>query len=396
MQKFFTETVESNFIKAILSASPISIFPPVSDGDYIVKGCRYVYACNLIFCTKSGYLNGTDDNIAEYNILSFMGNNPSPKNEYDVFKSTDTNYDSAAHHRLGEYLRYVSHTSGINLMPFYNCFGYNQIHSSINVDYGTEDYGKYVAEDNPDFKIFAIPIKFNKQYTIAIDSFTPIYLKAVITDDIGLTQNPLKETPEDRVISDLSDYLSERFPGSEVKHKVLKYARTLFRQPFLYSISNKTAEGLSQEQETVLQQHEKDLYLILQISRSNNSSIVVLEGDYREYRFYPFNAPTAFFLHTGLSELKLLEKNDKYCYAFSDKLVEYLASAVISPADSISENIAKANRAVLGNVKLPYEYSEELKKEVFKKVLENRYSDKFDIDGYVDVNAEKVISRGDW
>ena len=134
----------------------------------------------------------------------------------------------------------------------------------------------------------------------------------------------------------------------------------------------------------------------MQISRTNNSSIVILEGDYRNYCFHPFNAPKNLFLQTGLSELKLLEKNDKYSYAFSDKLIEYLALAVISPADTISENIAKVNKAVLGNVKLPYEYSDDLKKEVFKRVFENRYSDKFDIDGYVDVNAERVIARSDW
>ena len=391
MQRFFTETIESNFIKAILSNSPISIFPPVSDGDYLVKGCRYLYSFSVILCTKSGYLKKGDTPLAEYSILSFSADSIPSKTEYDVFKSTTTNYDSATHHRLGEYLRYVSNTSGVNLMPYYNCFGYEQIHSSIDVGYASESYGDYLYADNPNYKVFAVPIKFNRFYTIAIDSFTPVYLKSVIIDDIGLVANPLEKG-----VANISDYLLERYPGSTVGHKVLRYSNTLFRRPFLYSISNKIADGFTQDQETLLQQHEKDLYLILQISQTNNSSIVILEGDYRNYCFHPFNVPKDLFLQTGLSELKLLEKNDKYSYAFSDKLIEYLALAVISPADTISENIAKVNKAVLGNVKLSYEYSDDLKKEVFKRVLENRYSDKFDIDGYVDVNAERVIARSDW
>ena len=52
-QKFFTNTIESKFIKYLLSKTPLPLYPTISDGDYMVKDCIYIYRTSIIKCKKS-------------------------------------------------------------------------------------------------------------------------------------------------------------------------------------------------------------------------------------------------------------------------------------------------------------------------------------------------------
>ena len=41
-QKFFTDTIESKFIKALLENSPVPVYPSISLDGYAINGCVYV------------------------------------------------------------------------------------------------------------------------------------------------------------------------------------------------------------------------------------------------------------------------------------------------------------------------------------------------------------------
>lgn len=85
-QRFFTNTIQSNFIKALVYNTPIPLTKTVNDNSYIVEGNTYIYKNNIIKCTKSGivkmpeldenyrllYKNG--DIETSFNYLSYNSN----------------------------------------------------------------------------------------------------------------------------------------------------------------------------------------------------------------------------------------------------------------------------------------------------------------------------------
>ena len=67
-------------------------------------------------------------------------------------------------------------------MGAYNCFG-QKIEKEITLvnDGGTG----YRFEENDFYKVYEVPIKFNKTYTIAIDSPTGIIVKPLLKNSFG-------------------------------------------------------------------------------------------------------------------------------------------------------------------------------------------------------------------
>ena len=55
-QRFFTKTIQSDFVKSLLYNTPLPICNCVNTGDYLVKGTTYIFNRSLIRCTKNGYL----------------------------------------------------------------------------------------------------------------------------------------------------------------------------------------------------------------------------------------------------------------------------------------------------------------------------------------------------
>lgn len=56
-QKFFTDTIVSDFIKNKLSNTPLPVIDTVKDGDIVINNCNYIYNNSIIKCNKSGQLN---------------------------------------------------------------------------------------------------------------------------------------------------------------------------------------------------------------------------------------------------------------------------------------------------------------------------------------------------
>lgn len=182
-QEFNKVTTTSNFIKNLLISTYLPLIRTVRDFDFIIADRLYVYKCEIIKCTKSGYLVTGFKNInfdgdrAEYRVITeyYFGE----KNDKlcTNYISNSEGYDSITHERLGKYLRSLRDMYSLNLMPLYNCFSNTilQAHhiSNTNIERTAAEYNT---------KIYKVPIRFNTDYTICMDNlgvttFAPAFIK---------------------------------------------------------------------------------------------------------------------------------------------------------------------------------------------------------------------------
>jgi hypothetical protein len=101
-------------------------------------------------------------------------------------------YDSYTHEYLGDYLRFQRDYNNLDLMPLYNCFSNRAcenliikgeistvIDRKVKVNATTAHTTTYNTTfefntKDPNYKIYMMPIKMFKTYTIAIDSDQPV------------------------------------------------------------------------------------------------------------------------------------------------------------------------------------------------------------------------------
>jgi hypothetical protein len=89
----------------------------------------------------------------------------------------NTIYDSYTHEYLGDYLRFQRDFANINLMPLYNCFS-NRACPNLDLSFQVGTPGntynvKFKTDQSFEtalYKYYMVPVKFFKNYTIAIDS----------------------------------------------------------------------------------------------------------------------------------------------------------------------------------------------------------------------------------
>ena len=166
-------------------------------------------------------------------------------------------YDSYTHEYLGDYLRFQRDYLGINLMPLYNCFS-NRECPELHINNNSFTF------DTSDkrYKIYMLPVKLFKKYTIAIDSDFPIELCC------GLYSNTQDTSTKSNKLVGLT-------------YQKINYSQ--FSQPFLYTklfdkelLNNELGTNLSE-----ISFNEKNLKLFIKVPISNTSTIIILEGDYR-------------------------------------------------------------------------------------------------------------------
>ena len=103
--------------------------------------------------------------------------------------------------------------------------------------------------------------------------------------------------------------------------------QTLFSKPFTIKIETKNPE---------LAKLERYLNLYIQIPRINDSSVVVLEGDFtgstkiRIDGFNNFNIYDKGMFSNLFYNSSLLRLNDGKCYAYDSDIIQYLLNNVIS------------------------------------------------------------------
>lgn len=378
---FLENTIVTKFIKALLYNTYLPIYKTASNGDYIIKDMYYVIKKDIIKCTTSGYV-GKD--AIYYKVKSYEFGLPYPKYT-DNFIASNDYYDSDTHERLGDYLRCYRDINQINLMPFYNCFN-GSYTSGLKIS-STGIVTKVNSRD----KIFKVPIQFNKTYTIAIDSFSDVWLAPAVINNNGFVTVQSKES-EDFVTKNLTEILCAK------NNAVVHYNSVSFKHPITYKLDNTAAEN-----EFFLQQYEKDLYLMIQVSSTNTSSLVVLEGDYTKLNVDKVTNTEYFSKMTPermnelfLSELSMLYLNDNVSYPFSDRLLEYLLQNVIDSNDTIGKNIRDVQE-VFEDFDFMYGYpdvwTDELREDVYQAFKADKRYKHIDNTGFVDKDVEKFILR---
>lgn len=377
-QKFNTQTIQSAFIKSILNDIPLPTYNTVSTGDYIVKGCIYLYKCNLIRCKISGYIGFN----AFYEIIKHYDLGTYEAKWTNSYLSPNLYYDSELHEKLGHLLRVIRDVNDINLMPLYNCFSYRFL-SNISITktiYGSNVHYRVEPETNQFVKIAQIPIKFNKKYTIAIDCDTEVIISPAILSYQKLIPSIDIED------STLTDELNEINP-------IQRFDSLSYTNPILFEVSNKIENTAKK-----WNMYEKDLFLLIQLPANNSSSITVIEGDYTSIpKKVTISAedissidPT-YLNEILINKLSLLRLNDGVTYPFSDRLIEYLLENVITDRDSIGQNIKNVQQKL--GIVIDGAWTNLIRYKLYNQYVQTDNNIEPDIMGFVDKDVEKFLRR---
>ena len=371
---------------------------------------------------------------------------------YNIFVPNETKnyviknniYDYYTHEYLGEYLRFIRDFHNVDLMPLYNCFSdhiCNNIELTWNVvtdstenagatgeatsgattvpsetEEGTTEADTTTTEtteikksisfngNDPEYKIYMLPVKLFQKYTIAIDCQQEYELCCGI----------------------YGKYLDTRENFSKIPEKTYKKVIGQFSKPILYDLAellpSKLATGSDeakeQWEETMmwLAKNEGDLKLFIKLPASNNSSITVLEGDYRSWNdsqgvgvnktqnktVLNFEASDECLSNSNLkliTPLQLLKFNTGKSYPFADRLVEYLLGNAITPLDEIADNIKRVQTIALKNGQINKAdgiWTDKLQKILYnfmnseELIQGNKKETNHDILGYADKDVENA------
>lgn len=169
-------------------------------------------------------------------------------------------YDSYTHEYLGEYLRYLRDYMHLDLMSMYNCFS-NVSVNNINIKVNGSEF-----DSNADsYAIFAVPVKYNQKYTIAIDWHGPIEMFAgLYRDGDRVNSSTFYSSTEYMNLLNIETY--DKFTGVRFTEPVV-YDKLLTK----YLIEKNINPDYSKE---------SCLRLFIKVPNTCKSSIVILEGDY--------------------------------------------------------------------------------------------------------------------
>lgn len=405
MLKFNSRNILSGYIKQLLYSFYLptcKVFKNKTECEDYFKNCLNSKTREIIYNTNVIVIVKEFDSFKNYFVKVSLNNGklklePFKQYRYNHFypnltkklNLTNDLYDSYTHRYLGEYLRFIKDYFDFNLMSMYNCY-----------DNTVENYNNK--------KYLVIPIKYNKNYSIFCNSDKKISYN--ITNNTDL---------------DLANLFSK-----DVKHvSKQNNKQCIVIEPYDF---NSLEEFFK----------ESNLRLVIETNIENEEPIVVLEGDYSNYKQYvnkiqvnyerekkkdnfiynaykkgdsaqsSINTPykyadeyyTYYNNYIQNSNFQLIEKLkiDNSNYPISDRLIEYLIGNVITDLDRISKDIIDAK------TKLNYRYYNYPKGELNKingkftimdrfKMLEaldkNIYykSNKEDLLGYVDKDVEGVL-----
>jgi hypothetical protein len=142
-------------------------------------------------------------------------------------------------------------------MPLYNCFS-NRACPKLKLTYKSEELSFNFDTDDSLYKIYMLPIKLFKEYTIAIESELPFEICC------GLYGN----------------YQNKSF-NDIVRLTYKKISNSTFSTPILYDkLTKNLKDNLGSNTLLEIAQLESDLKLFIKLPKNNKSTIVVLEGNY--------------------------------------------------------------------------------------------------------------------
>ena len=441
-QKFFTDTIESKFVKALLRNIAIPQYPTVSDDDYVISNGTYLNKYGIVKFDGSGKAGSvTFTRLAPY-IYNFYN-----KSFTEKYVSKDNFYDSDTHEKLGNYLRAYRDLNDVDLMPYYNCFSYRFL-DYLHLDKSQINGVNFSHSDL--YKVISVPIRFDKTYSIGIDSLTPLLFKSVLRDKFGLLVSRIDG--EKHQITNLLNSCKIIVNGTEITNEnCYEIISSNYGSIIHYKIS---LEGVENSIALKLKNMEKYLNLLIQVNGNNKSAITVLEGDYsnsyKTYNVYnmdfrnlkntkqsnvfrtkedviddivnsnsnftysnmfdststsSFNAYVDSFSKSDLNNknrflldgVSLLEIGATETFAFSNRLVEYLLLNVVDSMETIDDNITRVQKILkLDNRHdvIPSVWSDLLRCTLYRDYMKSDLVKKLDVSGFVDKDIEKMIMRG--
>lgn len=362
MFKFNSDNIITGYIKQLLKNTLIPSIRILSKDKPIFSDVKYIYNNELyiydFFGQKNKYCKAISseqfDQLLESNSITRLNKVYLLESDYlnstQKFKISNNIYDTYTHEYLGKYLRYIRDTKNINLMSMYNCFS-NNIVNNIDIASKETDYFFNFNSKDPNYVIYAIPVKLLENYTVAI---TANRVECVLCEyDSGKIENYVK-----------GSYMKQHF--------------TNFKKPFLYDRITKTFINSNYNIEKNLVHNEDNIRLLLKIPVNTRSSIVVLEGDYIQSTLFTTENDS---MKRKESELQLLYFNDSVIYPFADRLIEYLFDQSISPLNDYPENFkyitnyetqaVDVKSTIFENTKIPF-WSENI--EHIIKNIQNKYN----------------------
>ena len=282
-QKFYTNTIQSNFIKYILQNTYIPTVPFTCNVNHITKDCTYIHNNTFVKARKSEDMNqvlkSIEDSPEEYfNYFINYDKYVFGKQYLGLttnFTSNSDIYDSETHYYLGQYLKAYKAYYGVDLFPYYNCYS-NEYITDVDLKLNEKNRMPYIDIINSrptNYKIISVPISLCQEYTIALDCASELLMipafvgkNGILVEQTNILHASLIAAPHEQL------------------HKKENYihARTNFNQPIYYwspCIPGKYDEG-----QLSLVQYEKYLRLLIKIPSNNTSSIAVLQGHFNNVK----------------------------------------------------------------------------------------------------------------
>ena len=219
--RFYDDTVVTRFIKGFLANTNIPLTSVVSKGDRLACGNVYISKDgNIVRAAESS--NQLEFFTKDYSIIDNYIYNKEYKSLTSTYISNISGYDSTTHRWLGEFLRFYRDYFGIDMMPFYNCFGNDYID---NVNFNSSSIFTGSSENT---KLLIVPIKYNTTYYVAIDSTAPIEIQQGFYGPKGLMNelNSVLDSVEN-VFTDLFENTSEAINVEGKKHDIERHLQSM-------------------------------------------------------------------------------------------------------------------------------------------------------------------------
>lgn len=347
--KFNENNNITGYIKEVLHNFNLPTYKVYKEGKDFIDGRSYI---------KDNTISKYQKKTNEFIKLTDFEYGKKILNSTTNLKMNSSTYDTYTHEYLGRFLRFIRDYHKVDLMSLYNCFSYNRaLEFNYNIKIN-DDSVLVLNTDDTHYNYFLVPVTFDQEYMIAIDSIVPYEICTLI-----YTGNELLDISK-KLISESYQLIG----GSS------------FTKPFLYKTPKSSNENNYWK-------YEECAKLLLKLPKKVDSSIVILEGNYLgstnicggvlipDYKIDETNLsdrPSS--LITPPTKLSLLEVNDKITYPFADRLVEYLIQNAITPLDNIDGNIKRVQDYIYRNRIFRGVYGvwdSNVKKEIYKNTNKN-------------------------
>ena len=355
MQQFNKISLYSNIIKNLLATTYLPLVRSVREGDYMCKDRLYIFKCEFVKCTKSGFVGSagyitTEGELAQWTSLREFHFGEMDDKLSTNYISNCEGYDYRTHERLGQYLRNLRDMYGLNLLPLYNCFSNQPLENHVIRGKKVRHTSEYTNT-----KVYKVPIKFNQDYTICIENIgrttiAPAFLRHNNLVKQNNTQygNGIDITNQYislHVYDNIHNFVNTSF-AKPIKVRFDNYPHTKDVQVLDSNyVRNRVSYKITEEMCSRFAAVENTLYMLIQVPKVFNQNIVILEGDYTNLDSqkivglpYVDRLPDFLYDKYYIHDLNLMTTTTEDIRPFSPVLIEFLLWNAMCTLDTINND----------------------------------------------------------